>query len=377
MSIYVDVQHYKKPDKLMRGRRNRKAFELAVGDVGNATCTLLSSEGYVTFPHAIRALHRSELDALEERNPSESIYWVNGQPYQIGQAATKVGDFGLRFGTDRYVPNYIGVLYAIALFHAYEKPPIQLYVLANHPPIHYIYRPEIIASITGKFIVEHMGVKKTISVTEVGCYHEPTGGWIHALLNDAANRVQGTHLQKGQFLVVDVGGFTTDFSGSNQGTVDTLPDNCKSIQFGMLEILKKFELLVRKKNRKTFIKIQTSPQAAWREAFAEGLYQAKAHGEIVCSEEATVIGMESVQQIFTAIESEMDGLGVWDGILLSGGGGSFRALGRFFEMYLDYHDYDLQLFYADENQNEMHLATARGGRKQAIYAMSQDRLWET
>lgn len=367
----LQVINHKMP--LLAG--NRPSFACSVGDIGNATCTLVTPESIVTMPHAIRELADSEVAQIkDEGNENENIYWVNGTPYELGFAAQREGKFALKFGSMRFTPEYIGAIYAILMFNAYAKPAPHNLVLANHPPRDARYRPNIINAVQGTFEVVHGDKTKVFVIDRVGCYYEPVGGYLNAICNEEGKVATAHPLRVGNWLIIDIGGFTTDFALVKDGVINTTPAACKSLTYGMLTILQSFENAVRDANPDFFMPIQFSDEALWRGAFETGIYNGRALGEVVCSEQVHNVGREAVKTIMKAVDNEMGGLGNVEGIVLSGGGGAKTALGRFFTKDLIQ---EAKLEYSEANQTLMHLSTALGAAKQAAAANAKKLLWKT
>lgn len=351
-----------------------KNTSLFSSDVGNLTCTGISPEGIVTIPHAIRELSSSEILRLD-LDEQNSIYQVNGSFYEIGYSARKDGQFALKMGSTRYTREYLGALYAVLLFETFEKSTKRVYVMANHPPKDRQYRDDIYKSIEGHHIIHHNGITKEFDVVQVACYDEPVGGFTYAYLDNSGTGVQMLEIQKGIWLVIDFGGFTTDFTVFRNGRADLQTAGNKSLTFGMWDVLQDFENLVRYNNGELFKSMQFSEVPRWQLAFKNGHYDGGGNGSINCQAEKQVVGRQSVSKIFEFIQNQLQGIGMYNGLLLSGGGNSPSALGKF---YTEEFVKQLSVKYVEQNTERLHLmhhSTALGGLKRAKLLISREKLW--
>jgi len=176
--------------------------------------------GEIAFPHAIKALTEAEYSGIVSRsgkqNSLQDYMRVNGKPYVVGESAERHGVHTQRTGSSRYIRDYYGVFAAAMLGRFYERG-LEVSIFGSHPPGDAIYREDLMKSVIGDWTVEIEGRERTYKVKYANTFDEPVGGLMNVLLTEDGQHYQHTELNGGRSLVIDVGGFTTDWIAVNPG----------------------------------------------------------------------------------------------------------------------------------------------------------------
>jgi hypothetical protein len=207
-------------------------------------------QGEIAFPHAIRQLSESEykkiLSRMQINSNSQDYFRVNGKPYVVGESAERHGIINPRSGTARYTKDYCGVLAAIALARLYNRGR-EVAAIASHPPGDVNYREDLMKSIIGEWEIETGQSKANFRVIYANTFDEPVGGLMNVLLTEDGQHYQYPQMGDGRSLVIDIGGFTTDFLAVNQGgQVDYAL--ARSITLGIQSVISDFEESFRANN---------------------------------------------------------------------------------------------------------------------------------
>lgn len=347
-----------------------KKYNLFSLDCGNAQIKAVSDQGKVTLPHSLRKLRQSEVDAIEERGEQSSspgIYKVQGEYFAVGDRAMRQGAGAALYGESRYVPEYYGVLAAIAMSNTFVQSTRSIYLHGSHTPKDVIYRDDLINAVIGRWSVESMGNRKEFTVQQVACFDEPVGAYRHATLADDGVHYRGQdRLRKGDVLIIDVGGFTVGLTRVNKGIVEY--EASASMITGVLDVLSEFEQLIRSRFRVELKGQQTLKQDKLRAALADPrhMYDAGGAGVFNVTDEAERALEPLLREIIQFYEQYRGGSS--DAILLAGGGSVL--LERHLRDYLKHP----RIMMADESRNEMHLSTAIGGMKMLKLLESKGRL---
>ena len=314
-------------------------------------------QGEIAFPHAIRQLSESEYEKILSRarinGNSMDYFRVNGKPYAVGESAERHGIVTPRSGTARYTKDYCGVLAAISLAQFYGRGR-EVAVFASHPPGDVKYRQDLMKSIIGEWEVETGQSKANFRVIYANTFDEPVGGLMNVLLTEDGQHYQYPQIGDGRSLVVDIGGFTTDFLAVNQGgEVDyTL---ARSVPLGIQAVISDFEESFRANNLEVVKHTPVLPPDRVRKSIASGVFEGggrkyPCHQEV---EEATSLFLNRFADSYQRLAG---GSLVWDTIILTGGGSAL--LYSRLEPILKHRN----VIVADD-VNTLHLANVRGGLK--------------
>jgi hypothetical protein len=314
-------------------------------------------QGEIAFPHAIRQLSGSEYEKILSRaqinRVSKDYFRVNRKPYVIGESAERHGLATPRSGTARYTRDYCGVLAAISLARLYGKSR-EVSVFASHPPGDVKYREDLMKSIIGEWEVETIQSKAKFRVTYVNTFDEPVGGLMNVLLTEDGQHYQYPQIGDGRSLVIDVGGYTTDFLAVNQGgEVDYAL--ARSVPLGIQSVIRDFEESFRANNLKIVKDTPVLPPERVRKAIATGVFEGGGR-KYPCQqdvEEATSLFLNRFADTYQRLAG---GALSWDNIILTGGGSTL--LHHKLIPILKHNN----IILADSKES-LHLANVRGGLK--------------
>ena len=278
-------------------------------------------QGEIAFPHAILQLSESEYEKILVRarinGNSNDYFRINGKPYAVGESAERYGIVTPRSGTARYTKDYCGVLAAISLARLYERGR-EVAVFASHPPGDVKYREDLMKSIIGEWEVETGQSKANFRVAYVNTFDEPVGGLMNVLLTEDGQHYRYPQIGDGRSLVVDIGGFTTDFLAVNQGgEVDYAL--ARSVPLGIQAVISDLEESFRANNLEIVKDIPVLPPDRVRKAIATGVFEGGGN-KYPCQQdvdEATSLFMNRLADTYQRLAG---GALSWDNIILTGGG---------------------------------------------------------
>jgi len=178
--------------------------------------------GEIAFPHAFKPLTETEYTSIVSRagkqNSLQDYIRINGQPYVVGESAERHGVHTQRTGSSRYTRDYFGIFAATVLGRFYERG-MDVSIFGSHPPGDAIYRDDLMKSVIGEWTIEMNGHERRFKVAYANTFDEPVGGLMNVLLTEDGQHYQHTELNGGRSLVIDIGGFTTDWIAVNPGGV--------------------------------------------------------------------------------------------------------------------------------------------------------------
>jgi len=326
-------------------------------DAGNSIIKAKTVNREVVFPHAIQALTEGEYQKIVSRasvNGNSADYVrVNGNPYVVGESAERHGVLVQRSGSARYTRDYYGILAVVALSRLYERGR-EMAIFGSHAPGDVKYREDLMKSVIGEWTVEVGRRETNFRVIYANTFDEPVGGLMNVLLTEDGQHYQHANVGEGTSLVIDIGGFTTDWLAVNPGGVVDY-GLAKSIPIGIHQVISDFEESFRVNHVELVKDIPVLPPTRVRHAIATGVFEGGGKkypcGEYV--DEATSLFLNRFADTYQRIAG---GALAWDTIILTGGG---SALLRQKLLPILKHE---NVLLADQ-LDCLHLANVRGGLK--------------
>jgi len=313
--------------------------------------------GENAFPHALRKLTESEYQNIISRasmNGNTKDYLrVNGIPYVVGESAERHGVLTQRSGASRYTRDYYGVLAAISLSRLYSRGR-EVAVFGSHPPGDVKYRENLMQSVIGEWVVETDSHKANFRVIYANTFDEPVGGLMNVLLTEDGQHYQHAHVGEGRSLVIDIGGFTTDFLAVNPGgKVDY--SLARSVPLGIQSVIRDFEESFRVNNMEFVKGTPVLPPDRVRKAISTGVFVGggRKHPCEQDVDEATSLFLNRFADIYQRLAG---GALAWDTIILTGGGSAL--LYQKIKPLLQHNNVMLA-----DTMDTLHLANVRGGLK--------------
>jgi hypothetical protein len=313
--------------------------------------------GEIAFPHALRQLTESEYQKILSRvsvnGSSKDYVRVNGAPYVVGESAERHGVVTKRSGTARYTRDYYGVLAAVALAQLYGRGR-EVAVFGSHAPGDVKFRDDLMRSVIGDWEVEIGGSKANFKVIYANTFDEPVGGLMNVLLTEDGQHYQHADVGGGRSLVVDIGGFTTDFLAVNPGgEVDY--SLARSVPLGIESVISDFEESFRANNMEAVKDTPVLPPERVRQAIVTGIFEGGGR-KYPCGidiEEATSLFLNRFADTYQRLAG---GALAWDTIILTGGGSAL--LFNKVKPLLKHSNVMLA-----DDLGALHLANVRGGIK--------------
>jgi hypothetical protein len=314
-------------------------------------------QGEIVFPHAIRQLTETEyknvMDRQGKAGNNQDYLLINGKPYVVGESAERHGVTTQRSGAARYTRDYYGVLAAAALGRLYERGR-DVMVFGSHAPGDMKFRQDLMKAVIGDWDVEIGKRTSHFKVTYVNTFDEPLGGLMNVILTEDGQHYQHTDLNGGRSLVIDIGGFTTDWLAVNPGgEVDY--GLARSVPLGIQTVIADFEESFRAHNLEAVKDTPIMPPERLRRAISSGAYDGGGRKYAFENEvkEATSLLLNRLADTYQRLAG---GALSWDSIILTGGG---RAL--LYNRLLPILNH-ARVILADQIES-LHLAKVRGGMK--------------
>ena len=321
-------------------------------DVGNADIKAVGDRGETRFMHALKRLSDSERAQVQQgvADGLPSGYAiVNDTMYAYGEIARKYVTL-TRAGAQRYERDYYGVLMAIALAELGASGQVDL--MASYAPRDMEYREELILSATGAWRVRVGNKVQAFSIISVTPFDEPFGGFCRYILNKNGTRNKSTRVTRGDLLVLDPGGFTTDaIIASGEGVVDF--NSASSIESGAENVLKEYERLLRALIPELRMTTNLS-RARLQRSLIEGTFSRgnKSYSTKSIATQAKAGWVSDILQLVARF-----GLDNYDAILLTGGGGAM------IEVDLRKTDWLRHMSIQVVDGDDLQMANARGGHR--------------
>ncbi len=313
--------------------------------------------GEIAFPHAMKRLTESEHEKITNRagiqNQSTDYLRINGKPYVIGESAERHGLVTQRTGTARYTRDYYGVLAAAALGRLYDRSR-EVSIFGSHPPGDVNFRQDLMEAVVGDWYVEVKGKERHFRVNYINTFDEPIGGLMNVLLTEDGQHYQHTGINNGRALVIDIGGFTTDWLAVNPGgEVDY--SLARSVPIGIQSVIADFEDSFRANNLEAVKDTPVLPPDRVRKAITTGIFEGGGR-KYHCKrevEEATSLMLNRIADTYQRIAGSTLS---WDSIILTGGGSALL-----YQKLIQMLNHE-NVILADDLES-IHLANVRGGLK--------------
>jgi hypothetical protein len=311
----------------------------------------------IAFPHAFKPLTEVEYTSIVSRSGKQSSLQdyirINGQPYVVGESAERHGVHTQRTGSSRYTRDYYGIFAAAVLGRFYERG-MEVSIFGSHPPGDAIYREDLMKSVIGDWSVEIDGHERQFKVTYANTFDEPVGGLMNVLLTEDGQHYQHTKLNGGRSLVIDIGGFTTDWIAVNPGgEVDY--GLARSVPVGIQNVVSDFEESFRANNLQAVKDTPVLPPERVRRAIVTGVFDG-AGRRYPCEKEVKEATNMALSRIADTYQRIAGGALSWDAIILTGGGS-----GLLHKRLLPILNHE-RVILADDLES-IHLANVRGGLK--------------
>ena len=313
--------------------------------------------GEVAFPHALKPLTETEFENILSRSKTTGLspdyVRINGKPFVVGDSTERHGVHTQRTGSARYTHDYYGLFAAAVLVRLYERGR-EVSIFGSHPPGDVKFRHDLMESVIGEWEVEIQDRACHFRVTYANTFDEPVGGLMNVLLTEDGQHYQYPQIGDGRSLVVDIGGFTTNFLAVNQGgEVDYAL--ARSVPLGIQSVISDFEESFRANNLEIVKDTPVLPPDRVRNAISTGVIEGGGR-KFPCEqdvEEATNLFLNRFADTYQRLAG---GALSWDNIILTGGGSAL--LHHKLVAILKHNNVIL----ADAKEN-LHLANVRGGLK--------------
>ena len=245
------------------------------------------------------------------------------------------------------------MLAAISLSKLYGRGG-EVAVFASHHPGDVKYRQDLMESIIGEWEIETGQSKANFRVTYANTFDEPVGGLMNVLLTEDGQHYQYPQIGGGRSLVIDIGGFTTDFLAVNQGgEVDYAL--ARSVPIGIQTVINDFEESFRSNNLEIVKDTLVLPPERVRIAVSKDVFigGGREYPYQQDVDEATSVFLNRFADTYQRF---VGGALSWDNIILTGGG---SALLHHKLIPILKHN---NIILADSKES-LHLANMRGGLK--------------
>ncbi len=314
-------------------------------------------QGEVAFPHALKPLTEAEFRSILSRVGKASLSLdylrINGQPFAVGESAERHGITVQRSGAARYTRDHYGILAAAALARLYERGG-EIMVFGSHPPGDVNFRQDLMKSVIGDWHIETNGSERHFRVSYANTFDEPVGGLMNVLLTEDGQHYQRSDLNSGRSLVIDIGGFTTDYIAVNPGgEVDY--SLARSVPIGIQNVVVDFEESFRASNLQAVKDTPALPPERIHMAIVTGVFEGGGR-KYPCEKEAREATNLLLNRIADTYQRIAGGALGWDAIILTGGGS-----GLLYQRLLPVLEHE-RVILADGLES-IHLANVRGGLK--------------
>jgi hypothetical protein len=287
-----------------------------VWDNGNEREKGLSVDCEVDFAHASARISTHKYNELVSQDDTSGIYLIDGVPYAIGDRAN---DFGsVRYeGAQRYTPEYYKRFLGVAFYQMFEKSTKNIFLYASLPPKDNAYKDTIKRIALGDVTVEHAGKEKKFSVKTVKTWYEPVGGAMNRLMDDKGYKIKDIGLNRGDTLVIDIGGLTTDYI-ILEGQKPDFGSARSFTERNIIDTIEDFTSAIISRYPRELSSARDLDARKIRAALIDGFYSAGAFGMLDVQKESN----ESCSMLVDAVIARYEQYGgaLLDNVLLTGGG---------------------------------------------------------
>ncbi len=314
-------------------------------------------QGELAFPHALKLLSETEYRTIQDRagvtGLSNDYLRVNGQPYVVGESAERHAIQVQRTGAARYTRDYYGIFAAAVMARLYERGR-EVRIFASHPPGDMKFRDDLMKAVIGYWTIETGGSERKFRVVYANTFDEPVGGLMNILLTEDGQHYQHANINEGRALVIDIGGFTTDWVAVNPGgAIDY--SLVRSVPIGIQNVVTDFEESFRAHNLQAVKNASVLPPERVRKAIMTGIFEGGGH-KYPCDQEVKEATNMLLNRIGDTYQRIAGGALGWDYIVLTGGGSAL--LHKRLLPILNHQNVILA-----EDVHQLHLANVRGGLK--------------
>jgi hypothetical protein len=177
---------------------------------------------------------------------------------------------------------------------------------------------------------------------------------MNVLLTEDGRHYQYTEINDGRALVIDIGGFTTDWVAVNPGG-ELDYSLARSIPIGIQSVLADFEESFRSNNLEAVKDTPVLPPDRVRKALITGVFEGGGN-KYPCRQEVDEATSLMLNRIADTYQRIAGGALSWDSIILTGGGSALL-----YQKIINLLNHE-NIILAD-NASHLHLANVRGGLK--------------
>jgi hypothetical protein len=227
-------------------------------------------------------------------------------------------------------------------------------VFGSHPPGDVRFRQDLMKAVLDDWDVEVNGRERRFRVSYANTFDEPVGGLMNVILTEDGQHYRHSNINGGRSLVIDIGGFTTDWLAVNPGgEVDY--GLARSVPIGIQNVVADFEESFRANNLRAVKDTPVLPPERIRRAITTGVFEGGGRRYPCQNEvrEATSMFLNRISDTYQRIAGGALG---WDSIILTGGGSAVLH-----DKLLPILNHD-RIVLADDIES-IHLANVRGGLK--------------
>jgi len=216
------------------------------------------------------------------------------------------------------------------------------------------YRTDLMKSVIGEWEVETESSNSNFQVIYANTFDEPVGGLMNVLLTEDGQHYQHAHVGEGRSLVIDIGGFTTDFMGVNPGG-EVEYALAQSVPLGIQSVINDFEASFRANNAEAVKDTPMLPPERVRIAIKTGGFEGGGR-KYSCEQDVEEVTSLFLNRFADTYQRLAGGALLWDTIILTVGGSAFL-----YHKLKSLLKYD-KVMLADSIES-LHMANVRGGMK--------------